>query len=234
MSFIKSTWQQYFPQAPTFTENEVPPGSQKGKVFLITGANQGIGFELLKLLYPTGATIYVAGRSQERLDNAVEQIRKEGKEMGTPAVLKTLVLDLNDLSTIKRAAESFLQEEGEGGRLDVLWNNAALGGAPVGWTTKQGMEGHVGTNCVAPLLFTQLLLPILQRTAKKAPKDSVRIIWSGSLMIDTHSPKGGVDFDAIESGKTANTARDYAISKAGNLFLSVEAARRWGKDGIVR
>lgn len=37
-----SLWQQFFPPAPSFTEKDVVPGSQVGKVFIITGANAGI------------------------------------------------------------------------------------------------------------------------------------------------------------------------------------------------
>lgn len=53
---------QFFPPKPTFTEKDVP--SQRGKVFIVTGGNSGIGFELCKMLYGTGATIYMAARSK--------------------------------------------------------------------------------------------------------------------------------------------------------------------------
>ncbi len=61
---INQTWP---PQAPKFTEANVPPGSQSGRVFIITGGNAGIGFELCKILYPTGATIYMASRTKVSL-----------------------------------------------------------------------------------------------------------------------------------------------------------------------
>lgn len=53
---------QWFPSKPLFTEAEVP--SQKGKVFIVTGGNSGIGYALIKILYGTGATIYMASRSK--------------------------------------------------------------------------------------------------------------------------------------------------------------------------
>lgn len=59
---LRSMWTQFFPPAPAFTEEHVP--SQRGRVFIVTGGNAGIGFELCKMLYFTGATIYMAARSQ--------------------------------------------------------------------------------------------------------------------------------------------------------------------------
>ncbi|KAH4952580.1 hypothetical protein HBI70_236070 [Parastagonospora nodorum] len=228
---FKAVWSQYFPPKPAFTETNVPPGSQVGKVFIITGANQGIGFELVKMLYPTGATIYLAGRSQERVTKAIEQVISSTKPVpSTPATLKYLYLDLSDLTTVKPAAVTFASQEQ---RLDILWNNAGIGGNPEGTTTKQNIEGHIGINCVAPLLFTQELLPQLQNASKSATPGSVRIVWTSSLMVETFSPKGGVDFLSIEAKATTNSKKDYAVSKAGNLFLSAEAANRWGKFGIV-
>jgi NADPH:quinone reductase-like Zn-dependent oxidoreductase len=53
---------QWFPPKPSFTENEVP--SQHGKVFIVTGGNGAVGYELIKILYGTGATIYMASRSK--------------------------------------------------------------------------------------------------------------------------------------------------------------------------
>lgn len=56
----------YPPTPPPFTGADVPPGSQSGQVFIVTGGNGGIGFELCKILYGSGATIYLAARSKVR------------------------------------------------------------------------------------------------------------------------------------------------------------------------
>ncbi|PVH98796.1 NAD(P)-binding protein, partial [Periconia macrospinosa] len=223
----KAIWQQYFPPKPTFTEKNVP--SSCGKVFIVTGANQGIGLELVKMLYPTGATIYLAGRSRERVEQAIQEVI-ETQKPATPATLKFLYLDLSNLTTIKASAAAFAAQES---RLDKLWNNAGIGGNPEGTTTAQNIEGHVGINCVAPLLFTQELLPQLQEAAKTAEPGSVRIIWSSSLMIETMSPPGGLQYEHLEKSKTTNSNRDYSMSKVGNWYLAVEAAQRWAKYGIV-
>ncbi|KAK6949079.1 hypothetical protein Daesc_009152 [Daldinia eschscholtzii] len=219
---------QFYPPAPTFTEKDIVAGSQVGKVFIITGANSGIGLELVKFLYPTGATIYMASRSLEKIHNAIAQVSSTSPAPATPATLKPLHLDLSDLNTVKPAAATFSAQET---RLDILWHNAGFA-YPPGTVTKQGLEAHTGAHCVAPLLFTHELLPQLQAAAKFAPKDSVRIIWTGSVQIEMSSPEGGVDFARLEKPAT-NQNRDYAVSKAGNYFLASEGAKRWGKYGII-
>jgi NADPH:quinone reductase-like Zn-dependent oxidoreductase len=64
MSFlsIRNAYSQLFPPKPFFTEKEIP--TQQGRIFIITGGNSGIGFELCKILYGTGATIYMTSRSK--------------------------------------------------------------------------------------------------------------------------------------------------------------------------
>ncbi|OTA63619.1 NAD(P)-binding protein [Hypoxylon sp. EC38] len=215
-------WQQFFPQAPTFTEKDVSPGSQVGKVFVITGANSGIGLALVKLLYPIGATIYLAGRSPPKLQAAIAEVSSVLPSPTTPSKLKSLYLDLSDLTTVKSAAAY---------GLDILWNNAGSGHPP-GSVTKQGIEAHVGAYCVAPLLFAQELLPMLRAAAQIATPGSVRIVWSGSTQIEMLAPHGGIDFARIEKPTTA-TLQDYGASKAGNWFLAFEGARRWGRFGII-
>ncbi|KAI0386909.1 NAD(P)-binding protein [Hypomontagnella monticulosa] len=228
LSGLWALWQQFYPPSPTFTEKDVGPGSQVGKVFIITGANSGIGLALIKLLYPTGATIYVAGRSPSKVEAAISEVSSALPAPASPSNLKPLILDLSDLATIKPAAASVATQET---RLDILWNNAG-NGCPPGSVTKQGLEAHVGANCIAPLLFTHELLPLLRSAAQTAAPGSVRVIWSGSSQIEMSSPLGGIDFARIEKPTTV-TYEDYAASKAGNWFFAVEGARRWGRYGIV-
>ncbi|KAM0177650.1 hypothetical protein ACHAPC_008749 [Botrytis cinerea] len=167
---------QYFPPAPTFTEKDV--GAQTGKVFIVTGGNQGVGFELIKMLYPTGATVYMASRSEERAAEATKIITSS--DPSNVSRLKFLHLDLSDLNSVRSAAQKFAKQET---RLDILLNNAGVGGEPVGSKTKQGIELHIGVNVIAPLLLTQLLHPQLRTAATSSPKASVRVIWTSSWMM---------------------------------------------------
>lgn len=55
---------QVFPPRPGFQLEEL--SSQKGKVFIVTGATSGIGFKVAETLYAKGGRVYIAGRSQKK------------------------------------------------------------------------------------------------------------------------------------------------------------------------
>jgi NAD(P)-dependent dehydrogenase (short-subunit alcohol dehydrogenase family) len=129
-----SKFSQFIPPwPPAFTDANLP--SLAGKVYIITGAASGVGYELAKILYLKGATVYIAARSQARCDGAVEALLEETKSderMG--GKLETMVVDLADLRTIRPGVQGFLAREG---RLDGLVNNAAVMGPPAGSRDKQ-------------------------------------------------------------------------------------------------
>lgn len=225
MAFASLTT-QYWPPAPTFTEKDV--GTQAGRVFIISGGNQGVGLELIKMLYPTGATIYMASRSRERAEDAIEAVIASDPSGGSR--LKFLLLDLDDLSNVQSAAKTFSEQES---RLDILWHNAGVAGASVGSKTKQGIETHFGVNVVGPLLLTQLLLPRLRTAASSSPRNSVRVVWTSSFMQEQMAPTGGYNLEVIEKGGANNPYINYATSKAANWMLAVEAGQRYSEHGII-
>ncbi len=104
---------------------------------------------------------------------------------------------------------------------------------PAGTKTKQGYELQLGTNCVAPFLFTKLLTPLLIQTAKTAPKDSVRVVWTASNAAEIFSPKNGVDMENLDYKTDQGAWHKYGVSKAGNVMHASEFARRYGGQGIV-
>jgi NAD(P)-dependent dehydrogenase (short-subunit alcohol dehydrogenase family) len=121
-----------FPPVPSFTEKDLP--FLTGKVFIITGAASGVGFELSKMLYVAGGSVYVTARSVQRCEGAIEKIKAQTSGREAKGILKPMVLDLADLSTVKAAVEEFLRQET---RLDVLVNNAGVMNTPVGSKGKQ-------------------------------------------------------------------------------------------------
>lgn len=171
----------------------------------------------------------MAARNEEKTNEAMSDIHS--KVPDSKGSLVFLKLDLNDLTTIKKSAEEFLSLED---KLDVLWNNAGIMTPPVGSVTKQGYEAQLGTNNVAPFLFTKLLTPILVRTAKTAPRGTVRVVWVSSSYAEIASVRGGVDMDNIDYKKRErpNDVK-YGCSKAGNALHAMEFAKRYRGDGIV-
>lgn len=228
--YIFNQLSQIFPPKPKFTEKELP--DLAGKVYIVTGANTGVGKELAQILYSKNARVYVAARSKEKAEAAITSIR-EAHPTST-GELVFLLLDLADLSTIKASAQQFLDREE---KLHVLFNNAGVMQPPAGSKTAQGYELQLGVNNIGTFLFSKLLTPILVATAKaetEAP-GSVRIVWVGSSASEAPLvPKGGINMADIDKRSEKNNLVCYALSKAGNYLHGAEFAQRYTKEtGVV-
>ncbi|KAJ5578004.1 Short-chain dehydrogenase/reductase SDR [Penicillium hispanicum] len=226
---LRNLHSQWFPPSPKFTEKDLP--CQKDRVFLVTGGNAGVGFELCKILYGTGATIYMASRSKEKAEAAISAISAASPAPSNPGRIQFLRLDLNDLNSVKEAAATFAQQET---KLDVLWNNAGTGANMVqpGAKTQQGFEAMVGMHCIATLLFTELLLPQLRAAVASSTPGFTRVVWTASFLAEGASPPNGIDFSALGRG-TSDRTRNYAVSKAGTWMIGREYSRRHRDEGIV-
>ncbi|KAI1384747.1 short-chain dehydrogenase [Hypoxylon trugodes] len=227
VSLYISAMRQLFPGTPTYTEKDIPDLS--GKVYLVTGANTGIGKEISRILFSKNATVWAAARSERKGRNAIQSIREEYPS--STGRLEFLLLDLGDLMAVKKAAETFLEKEKQ---LHVLFNNAAIMMPPKGSKSAQGYELQLGVNCLGPFLFTKLLTPMIIKTAKISPKNSVRVVWvsssAGELLIPV---RGGIDLNNLDYKKDYFYAHRYGLTKAGDYYYSVEYARRHREDGIV-
>ncbi|KAL8718943.1 MAG: hypothetical protein Q9225_003987 [Loekoesia sp. 1 TL-2023] len=223
---LRTQWTQLFPpKHHPLTESNLP--NQDGKVFIVTGGNSGVGLELVEILYSKNATVYMASRSEDKASDAVKAVR--ARNTAATGRLEYLHLDLNDLTTVKASAATFAERESA---LHVLWNNAGISNVPAGTQTEQGLEQHMGVNCVGPFLFAQLLVPQLRAAAAAALKGSVRVVWSSSALVDSTAPPGGLILNELSS-PLREPVRNYAMSKAGNWMLAAEWDRRFGHEGIL-
>ncbi|GAP87598.1 putative short-chain dehydrogenase [Rosellinia necatrix] len=224
-------WDQFsqiFPPKPGFVERDLP--ELHGKVYLITGANTGLGKELARILYAKHAKVYIAARSEAKAEAAMDHIKNaEPNSSGQLAFIK---LDLADLSTIRASAQEFLRKEQ---RLHVLFNNAGvMKPALADAKTAQGYELQLGVNNIGTFMFTKLLTPALVATAKTEIPGVVRVVWVGSSAGEAPSaPRGGVPLDNLDYHKDLGWFPKYCISKAGNYLQGSEFARRHEADGII-
>lgn len=90
-------------------------------VVLITGANTGLGFEIVKALCqsPKAYTVLLGGRDLAKAKAAAQEARSEFPN--TPSTVTTLQVDIEDDDSILQAFERVSTEYG---KLDVLVNNA--------------------------------------------------------------------------------------------------------------
>jgi len=94
-------------------------GVLDGKVAVITGGTRGLGLAIASAYAAAGAAVVVASRSQESIDQAVQQIQaKGGKAVG-------MALDVSDLAQIEALAAFAISKLG---RLDIWVNNAGTAG----------------------------------------------------------------------------------------------------------
>ncbi|KAL7941260.1 hypothetical protein V8C42DRAFT_360884 [Trichoderma barbatum] len=233
MSFIRG----YFATKPTLMEKDVP--DLKEKVFIITGGTGGIGLQLAKILYHANAArIYLLSRSLKSGDAAIALIAHSEPPPGMKPrperqedAIRFIALDLGDFSSIKTAAESFLQGEK---RLDIIWHNAAVMLAPEGSVSKQGHELTFATNVFGPFLLQHFLTPIMLQTSQDSDtaKGSVRVCWAGSGESVPPPGEDGILWDdwklssPVFGGFTGRTSR-YMQSKAGNAILGAEMAKQY-------
>ena len=93
--------------------------SQNGRIAIVTGANNGVGFETTVGLARAGFQVIMACRSIERAEKAKAEIVKRVQE----AKLDIIELDLSRKDSVHKFAAEFKSQYD---RLDVLINNAGV------------------------------------------------------------------------------------------------------------
>ncbi|KAJ7581359.1 NAD(P)-binding protein [Mycena floridula] len=212
-----------YPPKPDWTLEDVP--DLTGKVCIVTGGNSGLGKQTVSALLKQNATVYIAGRNEESVRQAIEELHGL-----TGRKAHYLHLDLGHLKAVKEAAEEFLRKERS---LHILFNNAGVAGPPIEQTTSDGYDAQFGTN--GHFYFTQLLLPSLLSTAKGSLEKTVRVVSTSSW---GHVLYPKLDFDSFKDTPARRKLawRLYPQSKfatLANILFSNELARRYSDQGIV-
>ena len=162
-------------------------------VYVITGANRGIGLEMTRQLLERGETVFAGAREPEHAKELVN-LRSANEQN-----LTILRMDVVDLEIIRAAVERVADRAGQ---VDVLINNAGVnpqidGATKLGKLEAQPLISTFHTNAVGPLLAAQEFLPLLRKG--KNPK-----------VISISSSLGSIEL--TESAGTGWYA--YNISKA--------------------
>ena len=87
----------------------------KNKTALVTGSTAGIGLAIAKKLLEEGATVYINGRSKQRVDDAVKQLKNEVKD----ADVKGVNADFSKVDEVNRLIDQIPA-------LDILINNVGM------------------------------------------------------------------------------------------------------------
>jgi len=201
----------------SFNPDQDIPGLD-GQVIIVTGGNSGLGLETVRQLAKhRPARIYLAARSQEKAEAAIKQLRESNPQIGPTTFLK---LDLSSFASVKAAAKTFKSAES---RLDVFAKNAGIMMTNEG-LTEDGYEIQFGTNVMGPALFTQLLLPVLERTFKTNPQTHVVNVSSASERV---APGDVYQFADLKTNMpNRHTTARYCTSKLANIHYASAFAER--------
>jgi NAD(P)-dependent dehydrogenase (short-subunit alcohol dehydrogenase family) len=186
--------------SPRWTATDLP--SQQGRVFIVTGANSGIGLPTARALAEAGAHVVLAVRDVAKGETAAESLSGDHE-------LRRL--DLADLSSVRAFADSWQ------GDIDVLINNAGVMRTPEK-RTADGFELQIGTNHLGHFALTNLLLPRIT--------DRVVTVASGAHR------GGSISLDDLNwERRRYRRWPAYQQSKLANLLFTLELQRRLAAVG---
>lgn len=186
------------------------------KNILITGSTDGIGLETAKALLSQGHHVLIHGRNPAKLEQAKKTLSRSTDHDS----IETYVADLSRMADVEKLAKAVIAKHN---KLDVLINNAGVYKTPEP-ISADGLDVRFVVNTIAPYLLTQMLLPLLDSSA--------RVISLSSAAQSPVNPKallGKVrvtdDFNAYAQSKLALTmwSRNMALTlkENGPIFIAV-------------
>jgi NAD(P)-dependent dehydrogenase (short-subunit alcohol dehydrogenase family) len=149
--------------------------AKEQRIALVTGANKGIGFEVVRQLARKSFHVFLGARNEEAGKIAAQKLNREAekehsRENTGRGAVTALTIDVSKPESIRRAAEEFPRTSD---RLDVLVNNAGIlldDDKEILTTTPEVLETTLRTNTLGALLVSQALVAFLKKS------DTPRII----------------------------------------------------------
>ena len=180
---------------------------------LVTGATDGLGKRVAQELAARGATVLLHGRSPERLQSTLEELRKEtGSEKA-----RSYLANFSSLAAVRDLAERILSKHD---RLDVLVNNAGII-ARVRSESEDGYELTFAVNYLSHFLLTRLLLPLLLGSA---PARILNVASAGQSPLDFSNLMLEHNYDAMKA---------YSQSKLAQIMFTFELAEQLQGTGLT-
>lgn len=173
------------------------------KIALVTGAGSGLGRQFAETLASAGASVALAARRREKLDETAEIIRGNG---GTAICLDLDVTDMLSVTNCMRETESEL------GTPDILVNNAGIARqAFLTDMSEADWDDVVDTNLKGVFMMAQ--------AAAKA-------------MILADKPGSIINIASILGLRVSKALGSYIAAKAGVVHLTKAMALEWSRNGI--
>ncbi|GAA1490172.1 SDR family NAD(P)-dependent oxidoreductase [Brachybacterium sacelli] len=155
-----------------------------GRTVVMTGASDGLGREAALQFALWGADLVLAVRDRTKGEVVAGRIRRE---TGRAQAARLVHLDLADLDSVRHGAEEILTTVGEHG-IDLLISGAGVVSRRRE-ETADGFELMTGVNALAPMLLTELLLPVVRERVVVVTSDAHTF---GAIdLSDPHFRRGG-------------------------------------------
>jgi len=176
-----------------------------GATVLVTGGGSGIGKEIARAFYARGAKVVIAGRTAEKLNVVVDELRNlEGGACSAVTADVTAEESVNKL--LQQVARSF------DGNLNIVVNCAGINiRSPADQARLEDFREVIDVNLTGTFLVTRMAYPLL----KKA--EFARVINLASIFSTVSYPH----------------RVSYASSKGGVLMLTKTLAVEWAQEGIT-
>ncbi|GAV86816.1 adh_short domain-containing protein [Cephalotus follicularis] len=223
--------------------------TRKDTTAIVSGANKGIGYALVKRLAELGVShVILTARDEEKGKRAVGSLREEGLDN-----VHFSCLDVSHHSSIKTFVSWFKEEFGV---LDILVNNAAVSFNEINENTVEHAETVIKTNFYGAKMLTEALLPMFRYSTNsmsrilnissrlgsinKVKNPSIkRLLQSESLQEEHIDDMVSLFIENVRNGTWEKQGwpqvwTDYAVSKlALNAYSRVLARRFEGRDLCV-
>jgi NAD(P)-dependent dehydrogenase (short-subunit alcohol dehydrogenase family) len=168
-------------------------GKLDGRVAVITAATSGMALATAKLFVEEGAYVFITGRRQQHLDDAVKSIGRN---------VTAIQGDAGNMADLDRLFETVKSEKDH---IDILFASAGYGefNVPIGSITEENYDKTFDTNVKGTLFTVQKALPLL--------RDGASVIMNGSIA----GSKGFPGFSVYNASKAA--VRSFARTWTNDL-----------------
>ncbi|MGV0744678.1 SDR family oxidoreductase [Mycolicibacterium sp. XJ870] len=192
---------------------EIVVPNLSGKLAVITGGSDGIGFGLAQRLAAADAEIILPVRNPDKGQHAVDRIRA-----AVPAARVSIrPMDLSSLQSVADFAGELISE---GRPIHLLINNAGVMSPPNRQATADGFELQWGTNHLGHFALTAGLLPSLRA-------GNARVTTQSSVA----AARNQINWDDPNFEKSYSAGKAYSQSKIANLMFGLELNRRSERAG---